>query len=115
MIDQIVFSANAEEITEGSRLNVTAKFRDQTTRLDATPTTVHWGLREPATCRTIQDMTSVTPGTSATLVTTATQNTCQQNNDCEYREITVIVDRGLATQFVATHMYAIRNIGAIRP
>jgi hypothetical protein len=115
MIDQIVFTANAEEIVEGSRLNVTAKFRDQSARTDATPTTVHWGLRDPANCRTIQEMTSVTPGTSVTLVTTATQNTCQYCDGREYREVTVIVDRGLATQFVATHLYSIQNIGAIRP
>lgn len=115
MIDQIVFSANAEEIDEGSRLNVTAKFRDQTTRLDGTPTTVEWSLRDPDTCQLIQNLTSVSPGTSVTLVTTATQNTCQYCSDRERREITVIIDRGLSTQFVATHLYTIRNIGAIRP
>ncbi|MGH8235428.1 MAG: hypothetical protein ACREXP_00210 [Steroidobacteraceae bacterium] len=111
MIDQIVFSSSAECIAEGSRLNVVAKFRDSIARADATPTTVHWTLRDPDDCREIVPQTSVTPGTSVTLVTSGTNNTtCRRD---ERREVTVIVDKGLATQFVATYVYQIKNLGAI--
>jgi hypothetical protein len=112
MIDQIVFQAANDQVDEGSRLNVTATFRDQVARLAVTPTTVDWTLRDPDQCREIMPLTSVAPGPSVTLVTTSTQNlACRLD---ERREVTVIVDRGLATQFVSTFLYQIRNIGALR-
>lgn len=112
MIDSIVFQAANDTVDEGSRLNITATFRDQVARLAATPTTVHWTLRDPDDCREIVPLTPVTPGPSVTLVTTATNNlACRRE---ERREVTVIVDNGLATQFVSRYVYQIRNIGALR-
>ena len=120
MIDQIVFTASSDRIVEGSRLNITASFRDSVTRLAATPTTVEWGLRDPDCPREIQPLTSVTPGTSVTLVTTGTQNTLQTNVTPRRvpsvrREVTVVVDRGLSGQYVATYTYTVTNVGAINP
>lgn len=116
MIDQIVFTANNDAVAEGSRLNVTAYFRDQTTKLGVVPTTIEWALRDPDRCREIQALTPFTPpAVSATLVTTAAMNTCRSIGCNERREITVIVDRTLSTQFSATYVYQVRNIGAVRP
>lgn len=113
MIDQIVFTAANDDVAEGSRLNITASFRDQVARIAATPTTVHWTLRDPDDCREIVPQTALTPGTSVTIVTSATNNlACRRK---ERREVTVIVDKGLTTQFVSTFLYQIRNIGALSP
>jgi hypothetical protein len=112
-VDQIVFTASSDTVAEGSRLNVTAKFRDLATRTDQTPVTVEWSLRDPDDCREIVPFSSVTPGPSVVLSTTGTHNlACRR---AERRELTVIVDRGLAGQFVASYLYSIQNIQGIGP
>jgi len=113
MIDAILFSSVSDTIDEASALSITAKFRDTKARADGTPTTVEWALREPACNRQIQSFTPLTPGTTVTLATTAAQNTCLHYNDSEQREVTILIDRGLATQFTATYRYTVNNIGAI--
>lgn len=122
MIDQIVFSSSNDRVQEGSRLNVTAQFRDTVTRLPSSPVpiTVEWALTCPDDGRTIQDFTTVTPGASVTLATTGTQNTFWGRSSpsarpTEGREVVVMVDRGLATQFVDRFRYTVCNVGAINP
>lgn len=122
MIDQIVFSSSNDRVQEGSRLNVTAAFRDTVTRLPSSPvpTTVEWALRCPDDGRMIQEFTTIAPGASVTLATTGTMNTfrgCSSPSarPTEGREIAVMVDRGLASQFVGKFCYTISNVGAIHP
>jgi hypothetical protein len=111
--DLIVISLPKDRIREASRQIVTARFRDRATAADVTPTNVQWRLDDPDTGCEIAGWTSETPGTSVSITTTPTHNTCKGCRPIERRQLTVAADYGLATQFVESAVYEIRNIGAI--
>lgn len=107
-LDLITF-AGPTEITERSSTTITARFRDKAAFADQTPTNVYWRLDDEAGCQ-IADWTSVTPGTSVAIAVTGEQNA---NLNCarqvERKTLTVMADRGLATQFASSFSYGVRN------
>lgn len=107
-LDLITFRGPVE-ITERSSATVTARFRDQAAFADTTPTNVYWRLDDESGCE-IAGWTSVTPGESVSIAVSAEQNA---NRNCarqvERKTLTVMADRGLATQFAAAFAYAVRN------
>lgn len=115
MIDQILFSTTlGAELSEGSRLNVTTQFRDQATRAFVVPTTIHFSIIDPDTLVVKQAEAQFTPAASSVvLISLAATNTLLGCED-EQRELLVIVDKGLATQFTNAFRYCITNVGAIR-
>lgn len=111
MTDQIVYTFRKDHISEGSRLPVTARFRDRATAADVTPTNVYYRINCLTTGVVILDWTSVTPGTEVIIAITPTQNTLQ--NQCNVRErkqLIVAADYGLSTQYTEPVEYTVENL-----
>jgi hypothetical protein len=108
--DQITFNLPKDRIGEGSRLIVTARFRDRATSAAVTPTNGYYRLDCLTTDREIVDWTAGTATTSMAVTLTPTHNTLQsQCNVRERRRLTVAADYGLSTQFIAHVDYDVEN------
>src|SRR5689334_18145067 len=89
------------EPSERSSITVTARFRDRDQFVDITPTTVHWRI-DSERRQQIADWTSIDPDSSVDVEITAEQNRIlNETRASEGRILTVMADRGLATQFSA--------------
>ena len=112
--DQIVFSARKDRIKEGSRLIVTARFRDRATQANVTPTNVKYRLDCLTTGAAIADWTTATPGTTVAITTTPEQNAIRdQGQYSERKQLTVAADYGLSTQYVETFDYWVESVHGI--
>ncbi len=104
----IYFSTPTRKVTERSTMVVTARFRDRATNTDVTPTTVHYRIDA---CGLITDWTSVTPANPVTITITPEENRIENDaRGLEKRVLTVCTDRNLATQFIETLLFEVRNI-----
>jgi hypothetical protein len=114
MTDRITFvpAVSSERIADSSALSITARFR--ASGADVTPTNVYYRLDDPDSGEQLADWTSATPGTTAVISTTSSHNTARRCKPIERRQLTVMADRGLSTQFAETYLYEIRNNAAIR-
>jgi hypothetical protein len=108
-LDQIVFSG-LRQVNERSALTVTARFRDRAAVADVTPTNVYWRLDDENGCQ-LADWTSVTPASQVSIAVPAEQNRILNcTKPVEQRTLTVMADRGLATQFTVAYYYSVRNL-----
>jgi len=111
MSSQIEIQIPRTLVSEGSALTATAYFRDRATKAASAPTTVKYRLDCLSTCTTIADWTTATPGTSVTIPVTGTQNEIQaDSNATEVKQLTVMADEGLVTQYRQSIRWKISNL-----
>ena len=101
-------------VVEGSQFNVYVKFWDDSADawVAQTPTTIRY--RVMTGYQVVQDWTSVTPATSATISMTGTINAMiDPSLDIEAKQLVVQCDEGLSTQYSGTFDWTIQNLTAI--
>lgn len=108
----LVDKLSARTVNEGSFLTAIAKFWDDSTETWTAqiPTTIHYRL-DNINGSQITDWTSVSAAGSATITLTGTQNAIV--DDCleyETKQLTVMANRGLSTQYQDTFTYKVRNL-----
>lgn len=108
--DQITFNLPKDKVGEGSRLIITARFRDRATSAAVTPTNGYYRLDCLTTNTEIVDWTAGTATTSMAVTLTPTHNSLQSEfNKVERKRLTVAADYGLSTQFVDHVDYDVVN------
>jgi hypothetical protein len=104
------------EVQEDSAFTLTAKFYDDAAdpwTLSA-PTTVRYRIDDVSGGAQIRDWTTVTTGTSVSIVITSTDNAIQQDyRTCERKQITIQANAGLTTQYVDTFHWVVNNVQGI--
>ena len=109
--DQIEIQIPRPLVEEGSALTATAYFRDRATKAATTPTTVQYRLDCLSTCTVIADWTTATPGTSVSIPVTGPQNEIiSDSNEREVKQLTVMADEGLVTQYRQSIRWRVENI-----
>jgi hypothetical protein len=104
----IYFSTPTRKINERSSMVVVARFRDRATGTDVTPTNVRYRL--DSECGEILGWTTATPGTTATLTLTPEQTAMRNGpHNIETKTLSVAADYGLATQFIESMDFQVRN------
>lgn len=111
MTDRIAITAR-ERIREASALPVVARFR--TADADAAPASAKYRLDDPDNGRGVIDWTSLPPAESISFTIPASANVCNGCLPVERRELVVMADEGLATQYVERVTYEVENIHNIR-
>lgn len=111
-LDLVVFSG-PDAVAMRSTFTVRAKMRDAGGFVDVVPTNVYYRLDDESGAV----LTEWTPLPGPMAATMAVQLTGEQNRivvgarDAERKQLTLMVDRGLPTQFVAAWSYLVRNLG----
>ena len=109
--DQIAFVMPKTRWHEGSAFNVVAYFRLRSTAAAATPTSIKYRLDCLTTGMEILDWTTVSAASSATIAVTGAQNVIQNDgNDYEVKQLTVMLDEGLATQHRGRATWRVENL-----
>lgn len=113
--DQIAFSTPKRVVNEQSTMVITARFRNRAAAADATtPTNVYYQVTDPLSGVVITSLTSVTPANPLTLTLTTTQTKIlNDTRSQELKELVVIADYGLATQFTDRMSFRVRNLSGI--
>jgi hypothetical protein len=110
-VDMIALQIPKTRVKEGSAFTATAYFRTRSTAAATTPTTIHYRLDCLTTGAELADWTSVSAATSASLSITGTHNSIQSNgNDSEVKQLTVVTDKDLATQYREAVTWAVENL-----
>lgn len=115
MLDLITFTG-PYEMRERSAATIRARFRDQAEREGVQPTNVYYHLGDDGTGLVLADWTPVTPPVDpdahVDIVITPEQNRIVRDScELERKTLSVMTDRGLATQFVGSYTFAVRNLG----
>lgn len=116
-LDLITFKGPAET-KEGSALTIRAAFRDGAAFANVAPTNVYYRLDDDGTGIVLVDWTVKTPPVLpinyVDITLTADQNRIlREARELERKTLTVMANRGLSGQFVASYTYAVRNLGWI--
>ena len=117
MLDLITFKG-PYELRERSAGTIRAMFRDTAALAGVQPTNVYYRIDDEGTGRVVADWTPVTPPVDpdafVDIVVTPEQNRIERESvELERKTLTVMTDRGLATQFVGSYVFAVRNLGWI--
>ena len=107
--DQIVFATRRDRISEGSQIVIVARFLDAGSAL--TPTNVKYRLDNLETGRELLDWTTASAGTTSTITIPGSLNDCHTRLPVEQIQVTVAADYALATQYLQTYVYEVRNSG----
>jgi hypothetical protein len=100
--------------TEGTGFPLRINFRDPNNQ-PTTPSTVQYRIDCRTTNRTVRDWTSVTPSPQLDIAVTPQDNAIlNDHNSKELKLMTVVADRGLATQFVDQQDWNVINVPANR-
>lgn len=110
MADRIAFTAS-ERIREATALPVVARFR--AADADAAPTSAKYRVDDPDSGDEHLGWTTLTPNTSISFTVSASANECRSCRPIERRELVVMADEGLSTQFVERLGYEIDNLGVL--
>jgi hypothetical protein len=103
-----------ERINEGTYYEVEASCFDSDGQ-EALPTTIEYSLYCLTNGKDIRGLTEVTIGTTVSIFATAAENAIINNrNDYERKQMTVVIDRGLATQTTETIEWIVKNIRGTR-
>jgi hypothetical protein len=110
--DQIAIQIPEPRVKEGSAFTVTAYFRNRAASAAATtPTSVQWRLDCLETGIQIADWTSVTAAANVSLSITGTHNAIQSEaNKSERKQLTIMLDEGLSTQYRETAVWTVENL-----
>jgi hypothetical protein len=104
----IYFSTPTRKVNERSVMTIVARFRDRSAGTDVTPTNVRYRL--DGECGEILGWTTATPGTTATITLTPAQTAVLNGSrNIETKTLSVAADYGLATQFVESMDFQVRN------
>lgn len=110
-VDQIAFQLPEPRVKEGSAFQLPVYLRRRSTAAAATPTTIHWRLDCLTSETEVVDWTSVSAASSFTLSITGAHNAMQsQGNDVEVKQVTVMTDRDLSTQYLERVTYRVENL-----
>lgn len=110
-VDQIEFQLAKSRVKEGSAFPLPVYLRLRSTAAAATPTTIHYRIDCLTTGREVADWTSVSAASSFTLSVTGTHNAIlNDSNSRETKQVTVMADRELATQYRDTVEYTVENL-----
>ena len=115
-LDLIYFKTTSDDIRERSANTIRAAFRDQSTKTNVVPTNIFYRLDDDGTGQVLLDWTSkavpTLPINYVDIVMTGEQNRILIDaRETERKTLSVMVNRGLATQFVASFSYSVRNLG----
>lgn len=112
MADQIAIRIPRGDWKEGSAFTASVNFRTRSTAAESTPTTVKYRIDCLTSGREIADWTSVTPAAaSASIPITGAHNAIQDDsNDVETKQLTVMADEGLATQYREAVRWRVENL-----
>jgi hypothetical protein len=103
-----------ERIKEGTYYEVEASCFDSEGQ-PALPTTIEYSLYCLTNGRDIRTLTDVPIGVTVSIFATADENAIINNrNDYERKQMTVVCDRGLATQTTETIEWIVKNIRGTR-
>jgi hypothetical protein len=103
-----------ERIKEGTYYEVEASCFDSEGE-PALPTTIEYSLYCLTNSRDIRTLTDVPIGVTVSIFATAAENAIINNrNDYERKQMTVVIDRGLATQTTETIEWIVKNIRGTR-
>lgn len=110
MTDRITFTG-PYEVRERSAATVSLAFRQGSAAV--VPTNVYYRVDDDGTGLVLADWTPVeTPDSTNDVLITAEQNrNVRDSCDLERRTLSVMVDRGLPTQYVGSWTFAVRNLG----
>lgn len=109
--DQIVFSLARRKVQEKSTLVIGASFKTRATGVAVTPTNVKYRLDDLATGFVVQDWADVSAASTVSITVTSAQNAIRSDyNVFETKQLTVASDYGLATQYLDTTEWDVRNI-----
>ena len=108
-VDQIALLIQEMRVKEGSAFTAVANFRTRATAAASTPTTVHYRIDCLTTGIEVAGWTSVSPVSSVSIPVTAMHNAIQGSSD-EVKQLTVVADRGLASQYVETACWSVENL-----
>lgn len=110
-VDQIAFQLPKTKWQEGSAFNLPVYLRRRSTAAAAIPTSIQYRIDCKTTGTEILDWTTVSAASSFTIAVTGTYNAIQSDsNDYEWKQVTVMVDEGLATQHRQTCRYRVENL-----
>jgi hypothetical protein len=114
-LDLITFSG-PYEVRERSAAVIRASFRDQAARAGVVPTNAYYRLDDDGTGLVLVDWTPLTmpvlPINYVDIAITGENNrTVISARELERKTLSVMANRGLAAQFVASYCYATRNLG----
>jgi hypothetical protein len=115
MADQIEIQFPQTIVQEETTFTATAYFRDRSTKLPSTPTTIHYKVVDASNRNVITDWTSVaTPAGSNEIVITSTENKIIDDaNLFETKMLLVKADSGLSTQVIQKKTWRVRNLEGI--
>lgn len=101
------------QAVERSSVVVTARFRDRAAMEGETPTNAYWRIDNEDGCQ-VADWTQASVPAEATEIDIAISPDLNAIMNCtkayERRTLTVMVDRGLSTQFAAPYQFDLRNL-----
>jgi hypothetical protein len=110
-VTQIECQLEKTRWNEGSAFPLPVYLRLRSTAAAATPTTIHYRIDCLTTGREIADWTSVSAASNFTVAVTGAHNAIL--NDCnpqETKQLTVEVDKGLATQHREAVQWIVTNL-----
>lgn len=109
--DQIAIRIAKTAVKEGSAFDATVNFRTRSTAAAATPTNIKYRLDCLTTRKELLDWTTVSAASSVTISITGAQNAIQSDcNDFETKQLTVVSDDGLSTQYRETKRWTVENL-----
>lgn len=115
MASEIAIQIPRLSVKEGTGFSATAYFRNLADSTSDTPADVRYRVDCLTTGRTVQDWTTATPGTSATIAITGANNAIlNQCNVQERKQLTVQSDVGASDQCTGTVEFTVENVDGIR-
>jgi hypothetical protein len=110
-MDQIEIRIPKTLWQEGSAFDATVNFRARSSSAASTPTSIKYRLDCLTTQREVLGWTTVSAASSVTISVTGAQNAIQSDaNDYETKQLTVMADDGLATQFRGVKRWRVENL-----
>lgn len=109
MPDQVALHIPRTKLNEGSAFSAEAYFRAGSQA--SAPSTVHYRIDCLTTCRTVRDVTSVSPAAAVEIAITASDNAILCDGDeREVKQLTVIADKGADAQAVGAVRWTVENL-----
>jgi hypothetical protein len=106
----------SDRVGEGSTFALSVTFLDALS-VQAVPTSIHYRIDCATNAQTVRDWTEVSPATTVAIPVSASDNAIiEDGNRKEAKELRVVVDRGLPTQFVhpLPYKWTVYNIAPSR-
>lgn len=110
-VDLIAILIPETHVKEGTGFTATAYCRNRETAAAATPTSLKYRLDCLTSGNEILDWATLAAASSASIAITGAQNAIQLgSNPTERKQLTVMTDEGLATQYRETKTWVVENV-----